>query len=202
MSNKTNSKKRYQQTFFQKNKKWIYTGSALVIIIIVILMNGNSLFGKGDNEGSLPSNYVGSIGNESVTAPNFNLPTIAGKHLKLSDYKGKVLIVDFWATWCPPCRRGIPDLIELKRKYGQTGFDVIGISVDTDTKADVSSFVQRMGINYPVVYAEGNVTERYGGIESIPTSFVIDKTGKIVSSYQGFNPISVYEDQIKKLLAK
>lgn len=79
---------------------------------------------------------------------------------------------------------------------------MIGISVDTDTKDDVIPFVHQKGINYPVVYADANVTQLYGGINSIPTSFLIDKEGKIAASYQGLIPMSAYEDQLKKLLEK
>ena len=199
MSKKPLGKKKYSPTFFQKNKKFIYTGSiAGIIVLFFLLSNGNSLLGNV----SLPQNYAGSIGNKPLPAPNFNLMSIDGKQLKLSDYKGKVLIVDFWATWCPPCRKGIPDLIELKRKYGSRGFEVIGVSVDTDTKQDVVPFVRQNWINYPLVYGDTDVTERYGGINSIPSSFVIDKNGTIVASFQGLTSISIYEDYINKLLAQ
>ncbi|MCX6167719.1 MAG: TlpA disulfide reductase family protein [Ignavibacteriales bacterium] len=201
MSKKTLGKKKYSPSFFQRNRKFIYTVSIFGIIVFLLLLNNSkSLFGQGESDGSLPSNYAGSIGNKPVASPNFNLTTVDGKHLKLSDYKGKVVIVDFWATWCSPCRRGIPDLISLKRKYGPRGFEVVGVSVDTDTKEDVIPFVQQNWINYPVVYADTDVTERYGGINSIPTSFIIDKNGMIVASFQGLNSISVYEDYINKLL--
>ena len=201
MSKRPSGKVKYQPSFFQKNKKWIYTGSIAGVILIFLLLNNKSiLFGKGDSEGSLPANYAGSVGMSPVEAPNFKLETIFGNQLKLSDYKGKVVILDFWATWCSPCRRGIPDLIELKKKYAYDGLEVIGVSVDTDTKGDVIPFVKENGLNYPVVFADADVTVRYGGINSIPTSFVIDKNGKIVASYVGLTSISDYEEQIRRLL--
>ncbi len=120
--------------------------------------------------------------------------------MKLSSLKGKVVIIDFWATWCPPCRKGIPDLIELKKKYGSKGLEIVGVSVDTDTKNQVVGFMKDKGINYPVVYGNQNVTELYGGIEAIPTTFIIDKQGKIVASYQGLMPALTYENHVRKLL--
>lgn len=200
MNKKDVKKKKFSQSFFQKNKKFIYIVSVGAIILITFLIaDGKSFLTSGSNK-SLPPSFSTSPISEPVEAPSFKLENIYGNNINLADYKGKVLIIDFWATWCPPCRRGIPDLIELKRKFGSRGFDVIGISVDQDTKQDVIPFVQNNNINYPVVYADGSVTEKYGGIESIPTSFVIDKKGKIVASFQGLTEKSVYEEFIQKLL--
>ena len=112
----------------------------------------------------------------------------------------KIVIFDIFATWCPPCRKGIPDLIALKKKYGAKGFEIIGVSVDSDTKSDVVPFMKERKINYPVVYGNMNVYQQYGGVRAIPTSFVIDKQGKIVASYEGLIPVQTYEDHIKKLL--
>ncbi len=201
MNKKETRKKKYTPSFLEKNKKFIITLSVgAVVLFTFFIINGNS-FLSGGNDKPLPPNFSASSISEPVDAPSFKLENIYGKNIELSDYKGKVLIVDFWATWCPPCIRGIPDLIELKRKYGSKGFEVIGISVDQDdTKQDVVPFVQSNGINYPVAYASRNVTEKYGGIESIPTSFIIDKRGKIVASFQGLTEKSVYEEYINKLL--
>jgi cytochrome c biogenesis protein CcmG/thiol:disulfide interchange protein DsbE len=143
---------------------------------------------------------------ESVTkgesiAPDFSLANAAGGDIKLSDYKGKVVIVDFWATWCPPCRKGIPDLIELKNEYGDK-IAIIGISVDTDSKGEVVPFIKKMGINYPVAYATPEVTQSYGGVDAIPTSFVVDKEGKIVDMHVGLVPKADFTAVIDKLLNK
>lgn len=135
----------------------------------------------------------------TAKAPEFSLQDINGKTVKLSDHKNKIVILDFWATWCPPCRKGIPDLIKLQKKY-KDQLVIIGISLDTDTKKDVVPFAKNYGINYPVVYGNQEVVNNYGGIEAIPTSFVIDKKGNIVQNFVGLMPISTYEEIIQNLL--
>lgn len=134
-------------------------------------------------------------------APDFALTATDGKTIKLSDFKGKIVIVDFWATWCPPCRRGIPDLIEIQKEY-PNDVVVIGISVDSDTKNNVVPFMQSVGINYPVAFANTDVVQAYGGIESIPTSFVIDQKGNIVDRHIGLVPITEFTSALKKLMNK
>jgi cytochrome c biogenesis protein CcmG/thiol:disulfide interchange protein DsbE len=106
--------------------------------------------------------------------------------------------VDFWATWCPPCRKGIPDLIQIQKEYPKDVV-VIGISLDRDTKSEVPAFVKNYGINYPVVYGDGKVDKNFGGIEAIPTAFVIDRNGNIVDKHVGLVPKSTYVNLIKKL---
>ncbi len=134
-------------------------------------------------------------------APNFKLQTIDGKSLQLSDFKGKIVIVDFWATWCPPCRRGIPDLITLQGEF-KKDLVIIGISVDRDTRSSVAEFARKQGINYPICYFTDKVVEDFGGIEGIPTSFIIDRKGNIVDSHVGLVDKDTYVQTIKKLLKK
>lgn len=181
----------------KKQRSWIYTGFFVGVILLLFVIN--NLNGEPE-QGPYPPNYVPSAQKSTATAPDFILPTTDGKTFKLSDLRDKVVILDFWATWCPPCRKGIPDLIDLKKRYGSKGFEIVGISVDTDTKAEVIPFMKEKGINYPVVYGNMNVYQQYGGIRAIPTSFVIDKQGKIVASYEGLMSKQTYENHIKKLL--
>jgi thiol-disulfide isomerase/thioredoxin len=142
-----------------------------------------------------------SIKSDNIIAPDFTLLSTEGKNIKLSSYKGKVIILDFWATWCGPCRKGIPDLVDLQKEFGND-IVVIGISLDQDTKAEVVPFIQRFRINYPIVYGTFEVTQQYGGVEAIPTSFVINKNGEIVDRHIGLVPKSEYSDLIIKLLKK
>lgn len=185
----------------KKQRSYIYTGFFIAVVALLFLFNNaDYLFGGEEPNGPYPPNYVPANQKSSATAPDFTLPTADGKTLKLSDFKGKAVIIDFWATWCPPCRKGIPDLIELQNKYGSKGLQIIGVSVDQDTKPEVIPFIKDKGINYPVVYADNKVVMNYGGIRAIPTSFVIDKQGKIVASYEGLISSLTYENHIKKIL--
>ncbi|MCL5030650.1 MAG: TlpA family protein disulfide reductase [Bacteroidetes bacterium] len=143
----------------------------------------------------------GDLNSGNNKAPNFTLVDTQGKKVSLSDYKGKVVIIDFWATWCPPCRRGIPDLIDIQKQF-KNEVVVLGISVDTDTKGDVPSFIKNMGINYTVLFATPEVVQAYGNIDAIPTSFIIDKKGKIVNQHVGLTPKETLVNEIKNLLGK
>jgi cytochrome c biogenesis protein CcmG/thiol:disulfide interchange protein DsbE len=134
------------------------------------------------------------------TAPAFTLMDLNGKKVSLSDFKGKVVILDFWATWCPPCVREIPHFIELYKEYKDNGFAMVGISVDQQGINVVKAFNQRFKINYPILMADSQISRAYGNITGIPTTFVIDPAGKIYRMYVGYRSKSVFETDIKKLL--
>lgn len=170
--------------------------TASIFIVLVLLFTGCNK--KTSNEKPVTPEAITK--GESI-APDFSLADANGGNIKLSDYKGKVVIIDFWATWCPPCRKGIPDLIDIKKQYGDEVI-IIGISVDDDSKGDVMPFIQKMGINYPIVYSTPEVVQAYGGIDGIPTSFVIDKGGKIVDTHIGLVPKEDFTSVIDKLLKK
>lgn len=133
-------------------------------------------------------------------APAWELKDIDGKTVKLSDFQGKVVILDFWATWCPPCRAEIPHFVELQKQYQDQGLVVIGVSLDQGGPEVVSAFAKQQKINYPVVMGNEAVAKQYGNIEAIPTTFIIDPKGNIAGKHEGFTDKSVFEDEIKKLL--
>lgn len=112
------------------------------------------------------------------SAPSFVLLDIQGKKASLSDYKGKVIIVDFWATYCPPCKKSIPFLNELQRTYEEKGFTVLGLSMDGSTKT-VISFKENIAIDYPVLMGNSDVARQYN-VRGLPTIFVLDRQGRIV----------------------
>jgi thiol-disulfide isomerase/thioredoxin len=139
--------------------------------------------------------------NTNNLAPDFTLELTDGKDIKLSDLKGKIVIIDFWATWCPPCRRGIPDLVEIQKKY-EKELIIIGISLDNETKPEVVPFIKQYKINYPVAYGNMEVVKAYGNIQAIPTSFVVDQSGQIVDKHIGLVDKSAYINKIAELLKK
>ena len=133
-------------------------------------------------------------------APDFTLTELNGQKLSLADYKGKVVLLDFWATWCGPCRIEIPGFVQLQNKYRDQGFTVIGVSMD-DGPEPVKEFYQEFRMNYPVALTDHKVDQLYGGVIGLPTTFVIGRDGRIYARHPGAEPASVFEDEIKTLLA-
>lgn len=132
-------------------------------------------------------------------APDFNLIDIDGKKLSRSDYKGKVVLLDFWATWCTPCREEIPAFVAMQQKLGPQGFQVIGISMDDDA-APVKKFYQQFQMNYPVAVGDDKLAQSYGGVLGLPVNFVIDREGKIVKKFLGATDVSVIEAEVANQL--
>ena len=132
-------------------------------------------------------------------APDFNLTGLDGKPVTLAGYKDKVILLNFWATWCGPCRAEIPDLVELQNKYGDH-LQIIGLVVDDDDRDAIKKFVAEFTINYPVALATNDLRLQYGGIPALPTSFVLDAAGRIVQKHEGLRDPLLYETEIRALL--
>ena len=141
----------------------------------------------------------GSTGPERREAPDFTLPRLDGGQLRLSSYRGKVVLLDFWATWCVPCREETPHFVELQQKYGDQGLQIIGVSMD-DTPDPVRNFYQQFGMNYPVVMGTSDVGSAYGGVLSLPIAFLIDRNGRIYAKHMGATDRSAFEKDITFLL--
>jgi thiol-disulfide isomerase/thioredoxin len=132
---------------------------------------------------------------------NFTMKDVAGKNVTLADYKGKVILLDFWATWCGPCKVEIPHFIEFQEKYSGKGFQVVGISVD-DTAEKLEPYVRDMKMNYPVLQGlnHDDVQDAYGPILGIPVSVLISRDGKVCATHTGLTDRDVFEREIKALL--
>ncbi len=137
-------------------------------------------------------------------APNFTLKTTDGKTVELSKLKGKAVIVNFWATWCGPCRREIPGFVNIYEKYKAKGLEIVGISVDRDGVGVVKQYLEKNKVTYPIVWDDKGVADAYGklfgAIDGIPTTFFVDRSGNVVDKYIGSMEESAFEAKVKKLL--
>jgi peroxiredoxin len=132
-------------------------------------------------------------------APDFTLPQLEGKDLRLSSYRGKVVLLDFWASWCEPCREETPHLIELQNKYASRGLQIIGVSMD-DSPDPARAFYQQFHMNYPVVMGTAKTGELYGGVLGLPIAFVINRDGRIYAKHIGATDPAIFDKEIAKLL--
>ncbi|WP_243371100.1 TlpA disulfide reductase family protein [Geotalea sp. SG265] len=136
-------------------------------------------------------------------APPINVTTISGQPVTLANYKGHVLVLDFFATWCSPCREAIPHLLSLNRKYGKQGLQILGMSVDDGSDRVVKSFIAERKISYPVTMVDEDLQVNYG-LRSVPTIFVISKKGIVAERFQGYSDEvgRALENAVKRLLAE
>jgi len=144
-------------------------------------------------------------------APNFTLQDLKGQNVSLASYKGRPLVVDFWATWCGPCQLEIPWLEQLQQQYGSQGLQIIGISADDLDKGDpaklftekreIGDFASHMHINYPVLLDADAIADAWGGVDNLPTTFFIDRNGKIVASTVGLASRDEIVSDIRKAMS-
>ena len=134
------------------------------------------------------------------TAADFALKDADGKTVRLSDYRGQVVLLDFWATWCGPCKIEIPWFVELQRKHKDKGFAVIGVSMDEDGWEAVKPFLHHMNVNYRVVIGNDTTAQAYGGVDALPTTFLIDREGRIAATHVGLASRRDFEDGVAQLL--
>jgi peroxiredoxin len=135
-----------------------------------------------------------------ATAPAWTLKDLDGKDVSFAQFAGKVVVIDFWATWCGPCILEIPGYIEMQKKYGPQGFAIIGVSLDTIAPAEVQKFAKAKNMNYTIVMGDDAIQQAFGSIDAIPTTFLIDKAGVIRDRKLGVVEAATYEKRITALL--
>lgn len=146
-----------------------------------------------------PSTLVGDV--RGVAAPDFELVSLDGKKVKLSDFRGEAVLLNFWATWCSPCKVEMPWFVDMQKKYGSDGLVVLGIAMDDTDTGKIAEFASEMGVNYPVLLGTDKVSEEYGNVEFLPTSFYIDRDGKIIGKGTGLLDRGEIEANVQKALA-
>jgi peroxiredoxin len=141
------------------------------------------------------------VAQAATQMPSFSLESVRdGKIVESDSFKGKVLLLTFFATWCPPCAEEVPILVKLHKKLADAGFSVVGLSVDQTGPASVAKFVKSQEINYPVLLAESRTTQDFGGVYGIPVAFLVNKSGNVVKKYTGYVQHEILERDILSLL--
>ncbi len=169
----------------------------LILSILAVALGLSLALFSQDRKPSVPSQRT--QGTTFSQAPEFSLTDLSGRRIDLATYRGHVVVLNFWATWCAPCRAEIPEFVDLQKKYGNQGLQILGISLD-DEAGPVRDFYRQFKINYPVAIGDAGLAERYGGILGLPVSFVIDCDGKIQARYTGKADEIQLEDEVKPLL--
>lgn len=172
----------------------------LLILLAISLLVGCSKEAPSDRGAERQEITTQSSAKEEEwgNAPDFTLPKLGGGKFTLSTLKGKVIILNFWATRCPPCRKEIPDFIRLYKKYKDEGLEIVGACLEDESA--VRPFAEETGINYTLVFAEQEIAREYGGIRYIPTTFIVDGNGDIAKKHVGWASRETFEEEIKKLL--
>ena len=172
-------------------KKQLFRGLVLIAIVA-------GLYWFARYRGLLSGSLQKTVAVTSL-APDFSLPDLSGQNLNLSVYRGNVVLLDFWATWCDPCREEIPHFVALQQQYGSQGLQIVGVSMD-DGPEPVRDFSKQFKMNYPVVMGNAKTGELYGGVLGLPVAFLIGRDGRIRAKHIGATEISVFEKEIVNLL--
>ncbi len=175
----------------------------VVVVAVALMISASVMWSR--KSGALPANSSPAAGLQGdvkgVEAPDFTLPTVEGKDLKLSAFRGKAVLLNFWATYCQPCKIEMPWFEELQKQYASQGLQVIGVAMDDVGPAEIEKFAKNLGVDYPILVGKEAVGDQYGGLQFLPTTFYIDRQGKIVERVFGLTSHREIEDNIKKALA-
>ncbi len=183
-------------------RKWINRFGILLVISVLFLGLVNlASRSSGESNKISETNPVKNL-KKYPKAPEFTLKDLKGNEVSLSDYSGKLVFVNFWATWCGPCRQEIPGFIKMYDKYQDKGLVIIGISTDRDGSKKVLQFANKNKINYPVLMYNMKIINDYGGITGIPTTFIVNRKGEIVNKFVGFPGDQAFEIEIQKWLGE
>ena len=174
----------------------------LIIVVVAVVVALMLFIGIHTARRSGPGSAAVSLDIKGHAAPEFALQSLDNTTVHLSDFRGKAVLLNFWATWCSPCKIEMPWFVELQQQYGPQGLQVIGIAMDDASKEDIAKFAKDLGVNYPILLGKESVGEAYGGVQFLPTTFFIDRDSKVLEREFGLKSRSVFEDNIKKALGR
>jgi thiol-disulfide isomerase/thioredoxin len=163
---------------------------AAMLFVGIRMARNNRMNGPGKGQ------IIGSL------APDFELSALDGKKVKLSDLRGKAVLLNFWATYCGPCKIEMPWFVELQKEYGPEGFQIVGVAMDDASTEEIAKFAKEMGVNYPILIGQDSVAQSYGGVSVLPTTFFIDRDGKVTAREFGLRSRSDFVDDIKKAMSQ
>jgi peroxiredoxin len=172
----------------------------VILIVIAMVISIMLVFGIQRARHQRPTTTAGKL--QGQVAPDFTLTSLDGKTMKLSDFRGKAVLLNFWATWCEPCKVEMPWFVDLQKKYASQGLQVLGVAMDDSSPKEIGEFAQKMGVNYPVLIGKEDVGTEYGGIEFLPSTFYISRDGKVLDHVFGLVSRSEIEGDIQKALGQ
>ena len=169
---------------------------ALVVVAFVVALMLYFGYHQARRTGAASASRVAKF----TVAPDFSLDVLGGTTMRLSDLRGKAVLLNFWATWCGPCKIEMPWFVDFQKQYGSQGLQIVGVAMDDASKEDIGKFAKDMGVNYPILIGKESVGEQYGGVNALPETFLIGRDGKIVDKIIGLEGKAEIEDAIKKAL--
>ncbi len=170
------------------------------VVIIVVAMVVSLMLVFGYNLARRTPRTATTVQLKNGEAPDFTLQSTDGKTIHLSDYRGKGVVLNFWATWCAPCKIEMPWFVELQKQYAGDGLQFVGVAMDDASPSDIAQFAKDMGVNYPILIGKESVGNAYGGVQFLPETFYIDRNGKMVDKAFGLKGRGEIEDNIKRIL--
>ncbi|MGA8736779.1 MAG: TlpA disulfide reductase family protein [Terriglobales bacterium] len=171
-----------------------------VIVVVAVVVALMLVFGFKLARHSPQAASVGNVQMKSGIAPDFALQSLDGKTVRLSDFRGKPVVLNFWATWCGPCKIEMPWFVDLQKEYGPAGLQFLGVAMDDASAKDIAEFAESMKVNYPILIGKESVGDAYGGVQFLPETFYIDRDGKVVDKAFGLKGRGEIEEAIKKIL--
>jgi thiol-disulfide isomerase/thioredoxin len=167
------------------------------LVVVAVVVAGMLYFGFHSARRSVAGTPMLK---QASLAPDFTLESLDGKSMKLSDLRGHAVLLNFWATYCGPCKIEMPWFVELQKQYGAQGLQIVGVAMDDASKEDIAKFAKDMGVNYPILIGKDSVGDQYGGIPALPETFFIGRDGKLMDKIIGLKGKGEIEEDIKKAL--